>query len=62
MHYNFLVSEGYDCIKPIKFKIFDIDPKGRFVNLFDEFSPLSAVCDLSFSKGPSLYYFSKRTG
>ena len=31
------------CIKPIKFKIDDIDPKARFVNLFGDFSPLWVV-------------------
>ena len=30
----------YECVKPIKFKIDDIDPKGRFVNLFGGFGPL----------------------
>ena len=48
---NYLVSEGlqgtiYECIKPIKFKIDDIDPKGRFVNLFGDFSPLWGVAPL----------------
>ena len=33
----------YECIKPIKFKIDDIDPKRRFVNLFSDFSPLWGV-------------------
>ena len=33
----------YECVKPIKFKIDDIDPKGRFVNLFGGFSPLCAA-------------------
>ena len=30
-------------MKPIKFKIDDIEPTGRFLNLFDKFSPLCAV-------------------
>ena len=44
---TFLVSEGlqgiYECIKPIKFKIDDIDPMGRFVNLFGIICPLCGV-------------------
>ena len=49
MHYNFLVFKGgspgdlYECIKPIKFKIDDIDPNRRFVNPFSDFSPLCGV-------------------
>ena len=48
MHYNFLKFErlqgtNIKCIKPILFKIDDIDLKGRFVNLFAEFSPLCSV-------------------
>ena len=35
--------ELYECFKPIKYKIDDIDPKERFVNLFGDFSPLCAV-------------------
>ena len=34
--------DSYWCIKPIYFKINDIDPERRFVNLFSKFSPL---CD-----------------
>ena len=33
----------YWCIKPIQFKINDIDPERRFVNLFGEFSSLCAA-------------------
>ena len=33
-------GDPYGCIKPIKFKLNNIDPKRRFVNLFEEFSPL----------------------
>ena len=33
----------YKCIKPITFKIDDIDLKGRFVNLFGNFSLLCAA-------------------
>ena len=44
---TFLVSEGlqgiYECIKPIKFKIDDIDPMVRFVNLFGNICPLCGV-------------------
>ena len=32
--------DPYWCIKPIWFKINDINPERRFVNLFGEFSPL----------------------
>ena len=32
--------DPYWYIKPIWFKIIDIEPERRFVNLFDEFSPL----------------------
>ena len=41
----------YGCIKPIYFKINDIDPKRRFVNLFDNFSPLCGT--------PTFWQFSK---
>ena len=42
VRHAFLRSEGLQGthIKPIWFKINDIDPKWRFVNLFSEFSPL----------------------
>ena len=43
-------GDPYEWIKPIQFLIEDIDPKGRFVNFFGNFSPLwgvraASVCD-----------------
>ena len=43
MHYNFLGSEGLQGTHMNAFKIDDKDPKGRFVNLFGDFSPLCAT-------------------
>ena len=33
------LRDSYECIKPIYFKMDDINPKGRFVNLFLQFQP-----------------------
>ena len=37
----------YECIKPINFKIGDIEPKGRFVNLIGDFSTLCGPARLN---------------
>ena len=52
MHYKFLGFEDIqkthmNSLNPFTFKFDDIDPKGRFVNLFGDVSPLcgaAAVC------------------
>ena len=45
MHHDFLGSEGFqgthiDALNLFNSKIGEIDPDGRFVNLFNKFSPL----------------------
>ena len=40
----------YGCIKPIQLKIDDIDLKGRFVNLFGNFSPLCGAAPVNVIK------------
>ena len=44
----------YECIKPIYFKIDDIDPEKRFVNLLGEFGLLCAACQ-AVAAWPRLY-------
>ena len=45
MHHDFLGSEGLqgthmDALNPFNSKLMTLTPKGRFVNLFGDFSPL----------------------